>query len=128
MSTALPHLPALRRGKPYASLEQADVKDCRTGASLARISQVNAGIIRKDLARIADSRAALKSFSCEDLLAICAKAADLFLKATLPLGDQGHAQTPDQYVTTLSATSGLPFVMVRRNSEKIAQALTNMRP
>jgi acyl-CoA reductase-like NAD-dependent aldehyde dehydrogenase len=29
-------------------------------------------------------------------------------------------------VETLSATSGLPFVMVRRNMQKIAQALTNM--
>ena len=52
---ALPHLPALRRGKPYASLEQADVKDCRTGEPLARLSQVNAGIIRKDLARVSEA-------------------------------------------------------------------------
>ena len=59
----LPHLPALRRGKAYASLDQAEVKDCRTGKALARISQVNAGIIRKDLARIGESRAALKQFS-----------------------------------------------------------------
>jgi acyl-CoA reductase-like NAD-dependent aldehyde dehydrogenase len=127
MSTPLPHLPALRRGKPYESLDQADVKDCRTGTKLARISQVNAGIIRKDFARITEARAALKKFSCEDLLTICNKAADLFLKATLPLGDLGHVQTPDQYVTTLSATSGLPFVMVRRNSQKIAHALAKMR-
>ena len=56
----LPHIPALRRGKPYASLDQTDVKDCRTGEPLARISQVNAGIVRKDLAKIAESRHALK--------------------------------------------------------------------
>jgi acyl-CoA reductase-like NAD-dependent aldehyde dehydrogenase len=36
-------------------------------------------------------------------------------------------QTPQQYVETLSATSGLPFVMVRRNMEKIASALRQMR-
>ena len=47
---ALPHLPALRRGRPYASLNQVTVNDCRTGEPLARLSQVNAGIIRKDLA------------------------------------------------------------------------------
>jgi hypothetical protein len=123
----LPHLPALRRGKAYASLDQAEVKDCRTGKALARISQVNAGIIRKDLARIGESRAALKQFSCERLISICGKAAGLFLNEALPLGDQGHAQSPDQYVETLSATSGLPFVMVRRNMQKIAQALSNMR-
>jgi acyl-CoA reductase-like NAD-dependent aldehyde dehydrogenase len=123
----LPHLPALRRGKPYASLDQAAVNDCRTGEALARLSQVNAGVIRKDLSRISESRSALKQLSCDRLLEICSRAAGLFLKETLPLGDQGHTQTPQQYVETLSATSGLPFVMVRRNMEKIASALLQMR-
>jgi acyl-CoA reductase-like NAD-dependent aldehyde dehydrogenase len=127
MTTMLPHLPALRLGKPYSSLDQADIKDCRTGETLARISQVNAGIIRKDLARVRDARGALKKFSCDQLIQICAKAAELFLHETLPLGDQGHSQSPEQYAETLSSTSGLPLAMVRRNSQKIAQALTNMR-
>ncbi len=125
--SALPHLPALRRGKPYASLDQVTVNDCRTGEALAQISQVNAGVIRKDLARISEARSALKQLSCERLLDICGKAAALFLNETLPLGDQGHTQSPQQYVETLSATSGLPFVMVRRNMEKIATALLQMR-
>src|ERR1039457_2310859 len=104
---ALPPLPARSRGKPYASLDQATVNDCRTGEALARISQVNAGIIRKDLARIGESRSALKQFSCERLIGICGQAAGLFLHEALPLGDQGHTQSPDQYIETLSATSGL---------------------
>jgi acyl-CoA reductase-like NAD-dependent aldehyde dehydrogenase len=103
------------------------VKDCRTGEALARISQVNAGIVRKDLAHIGESRAALKRLSCEKLIGICTEAAEHFLYGTLPLGDQGHTQSRQQYVETLSATSGLPFVMVRRNMQKIAQALSNMR-
>jgi acyl-CoA reductase-like NAD-dependent aldehyde dehydrogenase len=124
---ALPHLPALRRGKPYASLDQVDVKDCRTGEPLARLSQVNAGIIRKDLSRIGEARSALKQLSCDRLLEICQRAAGLFLNEALPLGDQGHTQTPRQYIETLSATSGLPYVLVRRNMEKIASALRQMR-
>ncbi len=127
MSHALPHLPALRRGKPYASLEQADLKDCRNGTVLARVSQVNAGIIRKDLARIGESRAALKQVPTEKLLDICARAAELFQNEQLPLGDHGHLQSPAEYTETLSATSGLPYVMVKRNMTKIGQALTNMR-
>ncbi len=123
----LPHIPALRRGKPYASLDTVSVNDCRTGEPLARISQVNAGVVRKDLAKIGESRNALKQFSCEKLIAICAEAARLFVNETLPLGDQGHTQSPEQYVETLSATSGLPFVMVRRNMQKVASALGNMR-
>src|ERR1700735_2723190 len=123
----LPHLPALRRGKPYESLDSVEVLNHRTGEPLARGSQVNAGILRKDLGRVGDARAALEKFSVEELIAISSKAAEIFLHDELPLGDQGHRQTAEQYVLTLSATSGLPHVMVRRNMQKIHQALTKMR-
>lgn len=123
----LPHIPALRRGRPYESLDKSHVVDHRTGAKLALVSQINAGIIRKDLARIGESRAALKRFTVEQLIDICARAGDLFVNAALPLGDKGHSQSPQHYVETLSATSGLPHVMVRRNMTKIQHALTNMR-
>src|SRR5512140_2375380 len=105
--SALPHLPALRRGKPYASLEQVPVNDCRTGEALARLSQVNPGVIRKDLTRIGEARSALRQLSCDRLLEICRQAAGLFLNEALPLGDQDHTQTPQQYVESLSAPSGL---------------------
>src|SRR5215510_14613800 len=105
----VPHIPALRLGKPYASLDKTAVKNCRTGQPLAELSQVNAGLLRKDLAQIGESRAALKALSCERLLGICAKAGELFLNASLPLGAQGQFQTPEQYTKILSATSGLPF-------------------
>ena len=123
----LPHLPALRRGKPYESLDKVAVLNCRTGLPAANISQVNAGIVRKDLARIGEARAALKKFTVAQLIEISAKAGELFLHGELPLGDKGHTQTREQYVETLSATSGLPHVMVRRNMQKIHHALANMR-
>jgi hypothetical protein len=123
----LPHIPALRRGRAYESLDKAALKDHRTGKPLVCISQVNAGIVRKDLARIDESRAALKKFSVEQLIGISARAGELFLNASLPLGDKGHLQSPTEYVETLSSTSGLPHVMVRRNMAKIHLALTNMR-
>ena len=66
----LPHLPALRRGKPYESLDKIEVVDHRTGQSMATVSQVNAGIIRKDLAKIGEARAALKKFSVAQLIEI----------------------------------------------------------
>ena len=123
----LPHLPALRRGKPYASLDTIAINDCRTGEARANASSVNAGIIRRDFQKLAESRAALKKFSFDQLLTICTKAGDLFVNGTLPLGDKGHTQSPQDYIETLSATSGLPWVMVRRNMRKIHDALANMR-
>jgi acyl-CoA reductase-like NAD-dependent aldehyde dehydrogenase len=125
--SVLPHIPALRRGRPYESLDKIEVKDHRTGEVKATVSQVNAGIVRKDLQRVAESRAALKKFSTDRLVEICAKAGELFLNGALPLGDKGHAQSAQEYIETLSATSGLPHVMVRRNMAKINHALTNMR-
>jgi acyl-CoA reductase-like NAD-dependent aldehyde dehydrogenase len=121
------HIPVTRRGKPYESLEQANIVDYRTRATLATVSQVNAGIVRKDLTRIAESRGALKKFSVAELIDISAKAGELFLNGTLPLGSNGHTQRPEDYIDTLSSTSGLPHVMVKRNMAKIHHALTNMR-
>jgi hypothetical protein len=125
--TSLAHIPALRRGRPYESLDQAKVVDHRNGAVLVSISQVNAGIIRKDHTRVGESRAVLKKFTTAQLIEISAKAGEFFLNGTLPLGDKGHTQSAQEYLETLSATSGLPHVMVRRNMAKIHLALTNMR-
>lgn len=124
---SVPHLPALRKGVAYESLDKVEVKDHRTGEVLATVSQVNAGILRRDLNRIGEVRESLRKFTVDELIGICAKAADYFLNGELPLGDQGHTQTPQQYMETLSRTSGLPHVMVKRNMAKIADSLTNMR-
>jgi acyl-CoA reductase-like NAD-dependent aldehyde dehydrogenase len=120
----VPHIPALRRGRAYQSLDQSDIVHCRTGEVLATLSQVNAGLIRKDLARVSEARAALRNIPVARLLEICAQAAEEFLNATLPLG--AGTQSPLQYEESLSASSGLPRVLVRRNMAKIHSALANM--
>ena len=122
----VPHIPALRRGNRYESLEFIEVKDFRTGEVKAKVSQVNAGIIRKDLQRVGESRAVLKKLRVKELLAICAKAGEAFLNGNLPLGGDGAAQSPQQYIEMLSSTSGLPHVMVRKNMIKISDALAQM--
>jgi acyl-CoA reductase-like NAD-dependent aldehyde dehydrogenase len=123
----IPHIPVLRCGRVYESLDKVEVVNHRTGAVVAEVSTINAGVIRKDLQKIAASRAVLKRFMVDELVALCARAGEQFRHGTLPLGDRGHTQSPQQYVETLSSTSGLPWVMVQRNLQKIHQALTNMR-
>jgi len=125
-SDSIPHLPVLRLGRNYESLEKIEVKDHRTGEVRALVSTVNGGIVKRDLAKIASSRAALKQFTVAQLIELSSKAGELFLGGTLPFGDRGHTQTPQQYVETLSGTSGLPHVMVRRNMAKLHYALTNL--
>ena len=56
----IPHLPALRLGRNYESLDTLEVKDHRSGEDLASVSTVNAGIVRKDLQKIGRSVEALK--------------------------------------------------------------------
>ena len=123
----IPHLPALRLGRSYESLDKTEIKDHRTGELKATVSTVNVGVIRKDFARLASARAALRKFSTAELIQLSARAGDLFLNGTLPCGDHGHTQTPRQFIETLSATSGLPHVMVQRNMAKIHHALSNMQ-
>lgn len=123
----IPHLPALRLGRPYESLEKVEVKDHRTGEVKALVSQVNGGIVKRDLAKISSARAALKKFTVAELMEMSSKAGELFLNGTLPFGDKGHTQSAQQYIETLSQTSGLPHVMVKRNMTKIHFALTNMK-
>jgi hypothetical protein len=120
---SIPHIPALRKGQPYESLEKAEIKSVRTGETVALVSQVNAGIIRRDMRR--SSRDALKNIPVERLLARSAEAGRLFMEANLPLGE-GQTQSPQQYVESLSATSGLPYALVRRNMGKIHEVFTQM--
>ncbi len=126
MSAAIPHLPVLRLGRVYESLEKTEVRDHRSGEVLAVVSNVNGGILKRDLSKIASGREALGRFTVAQLVALSAKAGELFLNGTLPLGDRGHTQSPAEYISTLSRTSGLPHVMVRRNMAKIHYALTHL--
>ena len=127
MSNSIPHIPALRLGRTYESLEKIEVKDHRTGEVKAVVSTVNGGIVRRDLAKIGASREALARFTVAELMELSAKAGEFFMNGTLRLGDRGHTQSAQQYVETLSVTSGLPHVMVRRNMAKIHYALTHLQ-
>jgi acyl-CoA reductase-like NAD-dependent aldehyde dehydrogenase len=119
------HLPVLRRGGPYRSVDVATVVDFETREPLVEVSQANPGLVRRDLREDWQEamRASLASFSMRELVALSARAAELFTTATLPLGE--GTQTPDEYVRQLSATTGLPHVIVRKNMEKLKAALVD---
>jgi acyl-CoA reductase-like NAD-dependent aldehyde dehydrogenase len=113
-------------GSTYTSLNQSEVLDYRDQSIRATLSQVNPGVIRRDLKNISSARDKLQKFTTAELIKICQKAGDLFLHEDLPLGEGEHLQSAKEYLETLSSTSGLPHVMVRKNMEKIHYALCNM--
>lgn len=118
------HIPILRAGRPYISLDAVRISHVETGKPFADVSQANRGLIAKDLAAIAESKRALEGLSVGELLAICKKAARLFMDADLPVGDD--TQSPEDYARQTSATTGLPQTLCRSNMEKIRLVLDEM--
>ncbi len=118
------HLPILRQGQPYRSLDVQRVPHYRTGETVAEVSQANNGLIRRDLRDQETGRFALQQLSTNELLDIARRAASHFMNDELPLGDA--AQTPDDYVRQLAATTGMPHVFVRKNMNKINGVLSEM--
>src|SRR5262245_44625014 len=115
------HIPLLRRGVPYRSLDVAHAPHHATGQPFVQVSQANVGLIRRDLLRQDEMRAALSAHSVADLISMTRRAAPIFLNDTLPLGDT--SQSPGDYVIQLSATTGMPHVMVRRNMQRVASVM-----
>lgn len=118
------HIPILRHGNPYKSLDVARVPHHRTRETFVEVSQANPGLIRRDLSRQEVARASLTRFSTRELVEICVRGADYFTNDALPLGDS--SQTPEDYVTQVSATTGMPYVLARRNMAKIKSMFANM--
>ena len=118
------HIPLLRRGQPYKSLDVVRAPHHATGKAFVEISQANVGLIRRDLLAQEAMRASLARIPVARLLELTRATADIFLNDTLPIGDD--AQRPDDYVEQTSATTGMPFVMVRRNMQRVAAVMSNV--
>jgi len=117
-------LSPLRWGKQYKSLEFQDVIHFETGVPIAKIGQVNGGMVQMDIRKAPQARAALKRLSTTEIMEKVAKAAQLFETATLSVGD--GQQSVDDFVHQQSASTGLPEHMCRGNMMKNAFVLHNM--
>lgn len=118
------HIPILRKGQPYYSLDLTRVPHHRTRKPFVEISQANSGLIRRDLRDQQTARAKLTALATAELVDICARAADHFSNDTLPLGEV--AQTPEDYVSQVSATTGMPYLLARNNMNKIRGVLAGV--
>ena len=114
------HLPILRWGVPYRSVNQVVTPHFRTRQPFVSMSQANLGLIRRDLLQQAGARALLLKIPVAELVKMAGRAAGHFLNDTLPLDpESGTTQTPQQYIEQVSATTGMPFSNVRRNMMKV---------
>jgi hypothetical protein len=121
------HLPILRWGVPYQSVDRVVVPHFRTREPFVSVSLANPGLIRRDLLRQAEARQRLQAIPAADLVAAARRAAEIFMHDTLPLGEPaGQLQTPQQYVEQVTATTGMPWASVRRNMAKVHGVLSRV--
>src|SRR2546421_4540650 len=118
------HIPVLRWGEPYESLETDQVFHFYPGEVLAEVGRANAALVERDMRYAQRARDVLREIPIRDLLQMMKKAGELYAKAELPLGD--GTQTPDQFARMQSATTGLPEHMCKFNMEKNNFVLSNM--
>jgi acyl-CoA reductase-like NAD-dependent aldehyde dehydrogenase len=116
------HIPILRHGKPYRSIDTVDIAHHATGEPVACVSLANPGLVTRDIGRM--SRDILESFSMKELLSISRKAGGYFAGGDLPLGD--GIQSFEDYIRQLSATTGMPETLCRANAKKIHRVLDEM--
>ncbi|HXG09164.1 MAG TPA: aldehyde dehydrogenase family protein, partial [Gemmataceae bacterium] len=118
------HIPISRWGEPYKSMDVDPVVHFDSGEVLAEVSRSNGALVERDMRHAQRARDVLREIPIKELLQMVKKAADLYTKAELPLGD--GSQTPEQFVRMQSATTGLPEHMCRFNMEKNHFVLNEM--
>ena len=118
-------LPVLRWGQPYESLEFTEVVHFATGEPIAKVGRANGGMIQRDMRKAQNARDALTAIPISELIQRVVRAGELYMKATLPMGD--GTQTPEEFIHAQSASAGLPERLCRLNMQKHAFVLTNIK-
>ena len=119
------HIPVLRWGQPYTSVDVDEVVHFSTGEPMASVSRANGGLIQRDMRHAMRARDMLRQIPVDELITRAARAGELYMNATLPMGD--GTQTADEFVRAQSASTGLPERMCRANMKKNAFVLAEMR-
>ena len=119
------HLPVLRWGQPYQSLESDEVMHFSSGEQIAKVDRANGGLIQRDMRKAQQARDALTRIPIDDLIENVGRAGEFYMNGTLPMGD--GTQTCNEFVHAQSASTGLPENMCRANMKKNAFVLAEMR-
>jgi acyl-CoA reductase-like NAD-dependent aldehyde dehydrogenase len=118
------HLPVLRWGQPYTSMEVDEPAHFLTGEPIARVSRANGGLIQRDIRKAGRARDVLREIPTKELIERVRRAGELYANAELPMGD--GSQTPDEFVRAQSGTTGIPERLCRANMKKNLFVLSEM--
>jgi acyl-CoA reductase-like NAD-dependent aldehyde dehydrogenase len=106
-------------------MEVDSVVHFSTGEPIAKVSRANGGLIGRDMRKAHRAREVLREIPIDDLIARVGKAGELYMNASLPMGD--GTQTPEEFARAQSASTGLPERMCRANMKKNGFVLAEMR-
>ena len=107
------------QGGTTSTLDSFAVRDADIGV-LDEVTGLSATAPHASLALTAKGRAL--NFDAD--VEMSGRAADYFASGTLPIGDQ--EQSFDDYIRSLSSTTGSPMVFCRRNAGKVEFVLRNI--
>jgi acyl-CoA reductase-like NAD-dependent aldehyde dehydrogenase len=118
------HLPVLRWGQPYTSIDVDSVVHFQSGEAIAAVSRANGGLIQRDMRKAARAREVLREIPIGALVERVGRAGELYANAELPMGD--GTQTADEFVRAQSGSTGLPERLCRANMKKNTFVLAEM--
>ncbi|MCA9297502.1 MAG: hypothetical protein KDA28_00465, partial [Phycisphaerales bacterium] len=114
------HVPILRWGEPYESLDVDHVIHFESGERLAEVSRANPGLLIRDMRQAQRAREVLRHIPIFELCGRLGTAADAYLNGTV------GGTTPQEFIHLQAATTGLPEHLCRLNMEKLHHVLTNL--
>src|SRR5258706_6748410 len=97
------HIPVLRWGTPYTSIDVDPVVHFATGEPIANVSRANGGLIQRDMRKAARARHVLREIPIGDLIARPGKGGGPYINLTPPWG--GVAAFPGAVANRRSATN-----------------------
>ena len=94
------HIPVLRWGEPYKSLDLDKVIHFTTGEPLAEVSRANSGLVERDMKHAGRARKALQEIPIKKLLEIAKKAGELYATACATKPKSGESSSPRARIGT----------------------------
>ena len=113
------HVPILRHGSPYRSLDTRELLDPTTGATLA-VSLANPGLVRRD------ARTDPPASPSPATLASALSAAADALRAPLRMDPDEPPMTLDRYRALVQYTMGLPLDVIDHQLDLLSEALADL--
>ena len=113
------HIPIIRQGRPYRSIDIARVPHFRTRQTFVEISQANAGLIRREMRDQETGRRALEGLTIETLLASLPYLLYLLYLGNKGTGQLGHGVGLTVLLISAGAITAIPLLLFNGSTTRL---------